>query len=454
MAIPIMPTFGELLDPSTQPADIRSKAVASNDPLDPIHLFRISWRNNEDKYEYRILPPELTGVAAPIVVMCAYRFPTGSHKVGPVYSCVRESLLAGELEDPDSRLVFPSTGNYGIGGAWVGPRMGFESLVVLPEEMSAERFEKIRGYGAEIIATPGCESNVKEIYDCVNELKKSSKNKIQNQFEKFGNYRFHYHITGTSALGLAQELVESGVLSGEVSAFVSAMGSAGTIAAGDRLKAANPNCKIVGVEPIQCPTLYNVGYGGHQIEGIGDKHVTWIHNVRNMDLLVCVDDQTCVEGMQLLHEGREHLAKHLGISEDTLNSWDQIFGISSVCNILGAIATAKHYEYGENQIIMTVATDGYDRYPSVVDRIHAQEGPLTDKGALKRIDSFRHASGQWVMEGTMEARRRWHNQKYFTWVEQQGKSVEELNALWETSFWQDQADQVEEVDKAIMALRS
>ncbi|TNE51773.1 MAG: pyridoxal-phosphate dependent enzyme [Deltaproteobacteria bacterium] len=454
MTLPLMPTFQELLDPSLQPADIRARAKASTDPLDPIHLFRISWTNDEDQFEYRILPPELTGVAAPIVVMCAYRFPTGSHKVGPVYSCVRESLLAGELEDKSAKLVFPSTGNFGIGGAWVGPRMGFRSLVVLPEEMSAERFEKIRNYGAEIIATPGCESNVKEIYDCVNQLKQSPENKIQNQFEKFGNYRFHYQITGGSALRLVEELNQTNVLSGKVAAFVSAMGSAGTIAAGDHLKAANPSCKIVGVEPIQCPTLYNVGYGGHQIEGIGDKHVTWVHNVRNMDLLVCVDDQTCVEGMQLLQEGRDHLAAELGIAEDVLATWDNVFGISSVCNILGAIATARHYEMEEDQIIVTVATDGFDRYPSVVERIHQKEGPLTQKGALKRIDSFRHASGYWVQEGTMETRRRWHNQKYFTWVEQQGKSLEELNALWEPTFWSDQAAMTDEIDSAILKMRS
>lgn len=452
MTIPLLPTFGELLDPRTQPKEIRAKAVASKDPLDPIHLFRISWRNDEDRLEYRVLPPELTGVEAPIVVMCAYRFPTGSHKVGPVYSCVRESLLQGEL-DNHCRLVFPSTGNFGIGGAWVGPRMGFRSLVVLPEDMSAERFEKIRSYGAEIIATHGCESNVKEIYDCVNQLKQSPENRIQNQFEKFANYRFHYEITGNSALQMAQELQVQGVGKHGIAAFVSAMGSAGTIAAGDRIKEAFPASKIVGVEPIQCPTLYNVGFGGHAIEGIGDKHVTWIHNVRNMDMLICVDDQTCLEGLQLLQEGHDYLARHLGIAEDVLSSWDQVFGISSVCNILAAIETARHLQLDRSQMVFTVATDGFDRYPSVMERLTRQHGAMTEEKALRRIDTFRKGSKHWVQEGTMDVRRRWHNQKYFTWVEQQGKSVEELNALWEPSFWRDQVAILPELERATLALR-
>ncbi len=331
--------------------------------------------------------------------------------------------------------------------------MGFNSLVVLPEEMSAERFEKIRGYGADIIATPGCESNVKEIYDCVNGLKKDPNNKIQNQFEKFGNYRFHHKVTGGSAVELAMELRTKGVATNGPAAFVSAMGSAGTIAAGDRLKDSYPGCRIVGVEPIQCPTLFNVGYGGHAIEGIGDKHVTWIHNVRNMDLLLCVDDQTCLEGLQLLQEGRDVLASELGISQDVLDSWDNIFGISSVCNILASIETARYYEFDESQAVFTVATDGFDRYPSVMKRLNQQKGPMTQDVAKKRIESFRTGSETWKLEATMDVRRRWHNQKYFTWVEQQGRTLEDLNALWEPAFWKDEADKVDELDKATLKLR-
>src|SRR5262249_21058755 len=196
-------------------------------------------------------------------------------------------------------LVFPSTGNFGIGGAWVGPRMGYRSLIVLPEEMSAERFEKIRGYGAEVVATPGSESNVKEIYDKVRELRAVAENRILNQFEEFGNYRFHFHCTGAAALEVARG---AGF---RIGAFVSAMGAAGTMGAGEGIKLVFPGSASVAVEPVQCPTLYNVGFGAHRIEGIGDKHVTWIHNVWATDLLVCVDDGECLEGLQLLQEGAD-----------------------------------------------------------------------------------------------------------------------------------------------------
>jgi cysteine synthase len=326
--------------------------------------------------------------------------------------------------------------------------------VVLPEEMSAERFEKIRGYGAEVIATPGCESNVKEIYDKVAELRADPTNVILNQFEQFGNYRFHHHVTGGACAELAKELGEAGTGNGRAALFVSAMGSSGTIGAADRVKADFPELKIVGVEPVQCPTLYNVGYGGHAIEGIGDKHVTWIHNVRNTDLMVCVDDRECLRGLQLLQEGQDVLAKELGIGSDALASMKDAFGISGVCNILGSIKAAKYFEAQKGENVFTLATDGFDRYPSVMRRLDEEEGKMSDEVARHRIDIFHGADTSWCLEGTHEVRRRWHNQKYFTWVEQQGKSVDELNALWDLEFWQAEAAKVPELDEQTLALRT
>jgi cysteine synthase len=363
-------------------------------------------------------------------------------------------LLAGEITPDGSTLVFPSTGNFGIGGAWVGPRLGFQSLVVLPEEMSAERFEKIRAYGADVIATPGSESNVKEIYDKVAELRQDPSNNILNQFAMMGNYRFHRHVTGGSALELAAELGAAGIGDGQIAAFVSAMGSAGTIAAGDQIKAAQPDCRIVGVEPVQCPTLYNVGYGSHAIEGIGDKHVTWVHNVRNQDLLICVDDQQCLEGLQLLQEGRDTLGAELGLDPGWLESMDGVLGVSGVCNILASIQAAHHLDLGEGQIVLTMATDGFDRYPSVMRRLDANCGPQTTEVAKDRIAIFQGQRPDMVLDGTPEVCRRWHNQKYFTWVEQQGMSLEELEALWEPAFWEAEYAKLPALDAATLALRS
>jgi cysteine synthase A len=449
----LLPTLDELLHPERQPESIRQRALSSTDPLDPIHLFNMTWRQPEGHVEHRVLPSALTGVEATIVVMSGRKFPTGSHKVGPAYSCAREALLDARITPDGSTLVFPSTGNYGIGGAWVGPRLGFRSLVVLPEEMSQERFDKIRAYGAEIIATPGSESNVKEIYDKVGELRKNPDNFILNQFADMGNYRFHYHCTGGAAVGLAADLAQTGVGDGHVAAFVSAMGSAGTIAAADRIRVDHPNMKTVAVEPVQCPTLYNVGFGAHGIEGIGDKHVTWIHNVRATDLLVCVDDQSCIEGLQLLQEGRETLRAELGLDADWLASLDGVFGISGVCNILASIQAARHLGLGAGEVVMTVATDGFDRYPSVLRRLDAEVGVQTEAVAKARIGIFRDQAPTMVLDGTEAVCRRWHNQKYFTWVEQQGMRVEQLDQLWGPESWAAEAAAIPDLDARTLALR-
>ena len=452
MTLPLLPTLEELLHPSSQPPDIRAAADASTDPLDPIHLFDMHWRPDGEVH-HRILPRELTGTDATIVVLSGRHFPTGSHKVGPAYSCLREKLIAGEIEQDGSTLVFPSTGNYGIGGAWVGPRVGFKSLVVLPEEMSAERFEKIRGYGAEVIATPGSESNVKEIYDEVGRLRQDPNNRILNQFEDFGNYRFHRYVTGGSACELVQDLLDRGV-GGRFAGFVSAMGSAGTIAAADELKARFPGSRAVSVEPVQCSTLYDVGYGAHAIEGIGDKHVTWIHNVRSTDLLVCVDDRDCLHGLQLLQEGRDMLAAELGLDAGWLESIDGVFGVSGVCNVLASIRAAHHWGLGRDQILLTVATDGFDRYPSVMRRLDRVDGQQTADVARERIEIFHDPDRGMVLDGTPDVRRRWHNQKYFTWVEQQGKTSDELEQLWDPDFWEHQIAQVPALDAATLAMRT
>jgi cysteine synthase len=325
--------------------------------------------------------------------------------------------------------------------------MGYRSLVVLPAEMSAERFEKIREYGAEVIATPGCESNVKEIYDKARELRREPENRILNQFEEFGNYRFHFHCTSAAA----QEVVDG--LSLELSLFVSAMGSAGTIAAGEALRRRHPGMPIVALEPVQCPTLFSVGFGGHRIEGIGDKHVTWIHNVWAVDLLLCIDDLECLEGLQLLQEGTATLEAE-GVDPELARSWVGLFGISSVCNILGAIRAARHYGLGPRQAVVTVATDGFDRYPSVLRRLDEEQGPMDGEKARRRLEIFRSRESAWRLEGTKEARRRWHNQKYFTWVEQQGRSVEELRAQEDPAFWVAEQERAHEIDRRIRERRA
>jgi cysteine synthase len=434
-------------NPSLIPEAFRAE-VAQADPLDPKRLYAIRWVQDDGAVDAWLVPPALSGVAAPIAVLLGYRYPTGSHKVGPAYSCLVERQLRGDIRAGEHTLVFPSTGNYGIGGAWVGPRMGFDSTVVLPEEMSTERFECIRAYGAKIIATPGSESNVKEIYDEVKRLKTRPEIRVLNQFEAFGNYRFHYSVTGPAAEQVSKQLG----FGGRVAAFVSAMGSAGTIAAGDYLKEQGGTA-IVGLEPVQCPTLYNVGYGAHRIEGIGDKHVTWIHNVLNMDLLCCIDDEKCVRSLQLLQEGGEDLKTELGLTDADLSAYQGKLGVSGMCNLLGAIKSARALNLGKDDLVITLATDGFDRYPSVLRLLEEREGLQSTEVAKQRLADFQAPDDTWVQDGSAQTRQRWHNQKYFTWVEQQGKSVEELDALTDPAFWQGEAEKTDWIDKKIREAR-
>jgi cysteine synthase len=441
------PTYAEMRDPSLLPADLRGKArQARARPLDALNLWNIGWKAGGG-LTYTVLPELLTGVGSPIVVLSGSEFPTGSHKVGPAYAILAEKQLEGDCRPGQHTLVFPSTGNFGIGGAWVGPRLGYRSVVVMPEEMSSERFAMIEGFGAEVVKTPGSESNVKEIYDHARALRAEPHNRVLNQFEEFANYRFHFLCTSAAVLELARALRL------QVGAFVSAMGSAGTIAAGEAIKEQYPGAVTVAVEPVQCPTLFEAGFGAHRIEGIGDKHVTWIHNVWATDLLVCVDDQECLEGLQLLQEGTEALVAE-GIAEELAQSWVGLFGVSGVCNVLAAIKAARYYGLRPDQGIFTVATDGFDRYPSVMRKLDEELGPLTREEARRRLTIFTNQRLDWVLEASRAVRRRWHNQKYFTWVEQQGRSVGALREQEDPAFWIGQQARAVDVDRAIRERRA
>lgn len=455
----IGPTFEEMLHPELLSEKVRKEAVKAKetDPLHPINFFNISWKNADNQISYRVIPKKLTGIRSTIVVLYGKDFPTGSHKVGATYSILMEKVIRNEVDPFYHRLVWPSTGNYGIGGAWVGCRMGFDSLVILPEQMSQERFDLIRSYGAQVIATPGCESNVKEIYDKSKELKAQNPEKIRvlNQFEEFGNYRFHYYVTGNTLLEMASILKTKGIGTGEISSVVSSMGSSGTIACGDRVKEAFPACKIVGSEPIQCPTLMLNGYGGHDIQGIGDKHVTWIHNVMNMDAMVGVDDMESKLGLQLLtHPTGKAFLQSIGISAEEVDGLSSIFGISGICNLLSAIKVAKYYDMTEDDTIVTIATDNIQRYHSVMKSMEDTCGKITPCRAEVLFEKiFLGVKTDWLQEGTYEARKRWHNLKYYTWVEQQNKTVEELNETKTRGFWKTQQSLIQQTDSLLKEYR-
>ena len=450
----IIPTFKQLKNPNLIPTKIKNKLkkIGLWD-VNPLNLFRITWHNNPKTglfgdVNYLELPHELTGVKARIIALIGKYFPTGAHKVGAAFGCLVPRLVRGEFDPTTKKAVWPSTGNYCRGGAFDSALLGCPSIAILPEGMSRERFEWLKSIGSEIIATPGTESNVKEIYDKCWELRKTRNDiVIFNQFEEFGNSMWHYHITGSAIEEVFNKIKNKKL---RMSAFVSSTGSAGTIAAGDYLKKINPSLKITACEALQCPTLYLNGFGEHRIEGIGDKHVPWIHNVRNTDLIVAIDDQACMDIIRLFNEdkGKEYLIKQ-GIKEDIVKKLDLI-GISGVSNIVGAIKTAKYFEFNENDIVFTVLTDSMELYQSRIKEMRELYGKYTTQQAAIHFNL--HLIGQkidFVKELGYYDKKAIHNLKYFTWVEQQGKSSDELKKLWYPEFWDEIYMQVDEWDKDI-----
>ena len=452
MRSPILgPTYEEMLHPFKIDSEIRDKAkkAQTDDPLDPINLFNINWRDESDAVRHFVLPKAFTGIDANIIVMFAKYFPSGSHKVGPTYSVLVEQVVSGAVDPEVHTMVWPSTGNYGVGGAWVSSRMQYKSIVILPEEMSQERFDLIRSYGSDVISTVGCESNVKEIYDKTHELRGAAPDTIRilNQFEAFANYRFHYYVTGNTMVELVKE---KNYGNGRIAAVVLTVGSGGTIASGDCVKDHFPEAKIVAGEPEKCPTLALNGYGAHDIQGIGDKHVTWIHNVMNMDGVVLLDD---MDAKTLLHivtseEGKAYLKTIM--APECVDFISDKLGISGCANIIAAVKTAKYFGLKAGDNILTVATDAIDRYHSVLAAMPEMNSEKA-KADFERI--IKHQQAEPFFEGDRNNRKRWHNLKYYTWIEQQGKTVEELNAMMDQDYWKAQVDKIPAVDEQILAWR-
>ena len=450
----VIPTIAQMKDPSLIPESQRRRleGVGLWD-VDPANLFRITWKNDPrtggfNDGNWVEFPRELTGVDARIVGLVGKWFPTGAHKVGAAFGCLVPRLVTGRFDPVSQKAVWPSTGNYCRGGAFDSKLLGCESVAILPEEMSAERFEWLKGIASEVIATPGCESNVKEIYDKCWEIRKTRPEcVIFNQFEEFGNPTWHYHVTG----GIVQEVFERiGGPGARLAAWVSATGSAGTIGAGDFLKTRHPQALVVAVEALQCPTLYACGFGGHRIEGIGDKHVPWVHNVRNTDFVAAIDDEQCLALLRLCNEPAGHRALAEAGVPAGLVAQLPLLGISSLCNLAAAIKTARYYDLGSRDLLFTPLTDSAEMYASRLVEMEAARGAYSRENAL--VDHARWLLGcvpDHVRELGYLDRKTLHNFKYFTWVEQQGRSVDELRRLWDPDFWVETYDVVDDWDRRI-----
>ena len=461
----ILPTVSELCNPHSINEDVKIKLKnVDKDAMDPLNLFRVHWFNNRDHSgfskvpEHIVLPNEITGVEAKIIVNIGRIFPLiAAHKVLAAYGCLLPRILNGDFDYSKHKTVWPSTGNYCRGGVAISRILGLKSVAILPEGMSKERFDWLEKWvenTKDIIKTPGTESNVKEIYDACNELKKDPKNDIINQFSEYYNYAIHRAVTGPSLEKSFLEVKKNTNLKPRF--YVSASGSSGTLAAGDYLKDSLGTLTAV-VEALECPTLLKNGYGEHNIQGIGDKHVPLIHNVMNTDFVVDVSDKA-TDNLNLVFNtniGKDYLIKKIGIEKSLVNKLPE-FGFSSIANILASIKLAKYMNLGKEDAIITVATDGADLYLSELEKTkNNYKGDFDDaacsnifKKYIKDIDSDN------MLELSYNDKERIFNLGYYTWVEQQGVRLSDFEKRKDQQFWLDHYNYMISLDDKIEKFNS
>lgn len=455
----ILPTFSQMKDPSKIPVKIvKELETVGLWDIVPRNLFRITWKNEPvekggkfGKVNFIELPSSLTGVDARIICLVGKWFPTGAHKVGAAFGCLAPRLVTGQFDPSQHKAVWPSTGNFCRGGAFDGKLLGVDSVAILPEGMSKERFKWLQTVASEIIATPGSESNVKEIYDKCHELEVTRGNQVMifNQFAEHGNHLWHYEVTGNAIHDvLKTELHGSDRFVG--STFTT--GSAGTIGAGDLLKELYPSSKVAAGEALQCPTLLANGYGAHRIEGIGDKHIPWIHNIKNTDVVIAIDDQDVVNDIRLFNEpvGRDYLINDAGVPEKIVQNLG-LMGFSSIANVLMCIKMAKYYDLQSDDVLVTVWTDSMDLYQSRLTELRAEHGDYTKiDAAVDYNRSLMSIKIDNMEELTYQAKKRIHHLKYFTWVEQQGMNVRELDRQWyDKNYWHNIHQLTPKIDELI-----
>ena len=455
----IIPTFAQMENPDLIPEKIKAKLANTGLwDVDPVNLFRISWKNEAKEFgglyqsvpNYVEIPSVLSGVKCRILAMAGKWFPTGCHKVGASFGCLAPRLVTGQFDATYHHAVWPSTGNYCRGGAFNSKLLACDSVAILPAEMSKERFEWLSKIAGQVIATPGCESNVKEIFDKTWELKADPTMMIFNQFEEMGNPLWHYNVTGNALADLFEAVKKPGQrLAG--ACFTS--GSAGTMSAGDRLKDLYPTMKLGVGEALQCPTILDNGFGGHRIEGIGDKHIPWIHNVKNTDMAIAIDDEDSQRLLRLFNteDGKAYLKNELGLDDELIEKLTWL-GISGIANVLCCIKMAKYYELTEDDVLCTVLTDSAVMYGSRIEELNEMHGAYSVLEAAK--DHSLHMLGlktDNLLELSYADRKRVHNLKYYTWVEQQARDVKDLNALWYDTkgTWDAVHAQADELDALI-----
>ena len=456
----VLPTISELQNPHIINEEVKSNLKSiDKDAADPKNLFRVHWFNNRDHSnfsnvpEHIVLPDEFTGVEAKIIVNIGRLFPMiTAHKVLAAYGCLLPRILNGSFDYEKQKAVWPSTGNYCRGGVAISRILGLKSVAILPEGMSQERFnwlEKWVENKNDIIKTKGTESNVKEIYDACNELKKDPNNDIINQFDEYYNYAIHRSVTGPSFE--KSFLQVKGDTDLKARFYVSASGSSGTLAAGDYLKD-KLNAKIAVVEALECPTLLNNGYGEHNIQGIGDKHVPLIHNVMNSDFVVGITDRATNNLNMMFNTeiGQEYLTRKKGFDNNFVKRLPE-FGFSAIANILASIKLAKYMKLGKEDAIVTVATDGADLYLSELNKTKQEFKNIYDETTCGEIfgEFLKGANTDNTLELNQRDKERIFNLGYYTWVEQQGINLDDFEIRRSQNFWDHHYKQMLSLDDKI-----
>ena len=448
--IPFGPTYEEMLHPGKAPSEVRQKAMKAfkEDEMDPVNLFNITWKDTDDRVRKIVLPKALTGIEANIVVMLGNNFPSGAHKVGPAYSMLMEATVDGIVEPGKNTILGPSTGNFGIGTAYISKLMGYKAIIPMPDNMSKERYERIKKYGGELDLTPGTESDViLTVYRTI-ELKKNPVNYSLDQFELMSNYRFHRYVTGNSAI----EAVK-GVGNERIACYAVCVGTAGTFAAGDEMKTAFPECKLVALEPYECPTLTKDALGQHRIEGIGDKLCSLIHNINHTDFVTLIHDDDAVKALKIMRDGRDVLVK-MGIDPDVADQYRNLFGVSGMANIIGAIKMAKYLKLGPGDNVVTIATDGFDRYHSVIEDLENRYLETEDFVLERWAKDILHGAGEDNIHDfrTATAKERLYDQKERDWV-RFGYTKEFLEKMKDQRFWEDEYNKIPERNEKILKMR-
>ncbi len=446
------PTYAEMRDPANLPEQFRlhTAGLQKQDPLHKDNLFNVHWQDENGTVSAVQIPKALTGLEANMVTLVGSSFPSGSMKVGPALAMLMERELLQGIRPGQATVVAPSTGNFGIGASWVSRVKGYDAKVVMPAGMSRERYALIEQYGATTDLTPGSEADVNLTLQRTRERYAGKPDfVVLGQFSDMANYRFHRHVT---AQAIRDALQAFRLPTADL--FVSAPGSAGTLAAGEGLRETWPNVRIAAVEPEECSTLTNGGRGSHVIEGIGDQMVTLIHNVEETDLVVRVPGNLTVRGMALFSAPADTLTDLFGVKNQAAQQLQGRFGPSGICNLAGAIQAARYLGLNSDQTVVTIATDGEDRYASVLTSLFGNTSfaTATELAAWWSEILSLEPERQVLALDSSKQYDRLHTMKLETWRDYVADS-KQIEGMRGPDFWQAEYARIGELDQLWRELR-